>query len=528
MLGGKRMKPSWEKVRIAVFGVFGTSIFAIILIAIPTLARAQPATSVWPMFHHDLRHTGLSTVDTSANPGSLKWVFNESIGTAFISSPAIGTDGTIYFGSQNHKFYALNPDGKRKWAFEANSIVDSSPAVALDGTIYAADENATLYALKPNGKKKWTYESNGTVIYTPTIGPDGTIYVGTALTLDALTDNGTYGSTKWSFRLGDDPLTAPAIGADGTIYVGCADNNLYAINPDGTLKWKFATGDRVNSSPAIGADGTIYFGSDDFNLYAVTDGGQGTVTEKWAFTTGAKVESSPAIGADGTIYFGSYDFNLYALTDGGRGIVTEKWAFAAGLITFTAPAISADGTIYACTDSGVLYAVNPDGSQKWAFTAGGPLGSSSPVIGPDGTIYVGGETSKLYAVGTTVRVKLRINPSLVNFGRWKVGTILLPGVCDFSSLQSKVGLSTDPCVVVSNPIGSKMKPGITVRMQGISGANSPFIAANGCIGPLAAGAQCVISIGFAPTAVGLAKSTLMIFDDAEDAPQSVKLTGYGK
>jgi hypothetical protein len=44
-----------------------------------------------------------------------------------------------------------------------------------------------------------------------------------------------------------------------------------------------------------------------------------------------------------------------------------------------------------------LYAVNPDGTQKWAFTTGGPI-NSSPALGPDGTVYVGSDDGKLYAV----------------------------------------------------------------------------------------------------------------------------------
>jgi outer membrane protein assembly factor BamB len=36
-----------------------------------------------------------------------------------------------------------------------------------------------------------------------------------------------------------------------------------------------------------------------------------------------------------------------------------------------------------------LYAINPDGSQKWSFTTGDIAIWSSPAIGADGTIYVG-------------------------------------------------------------------------------------------------------------------------------------------
>ena len=77
--------------------------------------------------------------------------------------------------------------------------------------------------------------------------------------------------------------SSPAIGADGTIYVGSDDNNLYAINPNGTQKWAFPTGMTIVSSPAIGADGTIYVGSYDNNLYAINQDG----TQKWTFPTAA-------------------------------------------------------------------------------------------------------------------------------------------------------------------------------------------------------------------------------------------------
>ena len=65
--------------------------------------------------------------------------------------------------------------------------------------------------------------------------------------------------------------SSPAIGSDGTIYVGSRDDNLYAINSDGSRKWAFKTRGRVDSSPAIGSDGTIYVGSNDNNLYAISE-----------------------------------------------------------------------------------------------------------------------------------------------------------------------------------------------------------------------------------------------------------------
>ena len=69
------------------------------------------------------------------------------------------------------------------------------------------------------------------------------------------------GDVIWEFQTGEILSSSPAIGADGTVYIGSYDDNLYAINPDGTKKWAFDIGDDVDSSPAIGSDGTIYVGS---------------------------------------------------------------------------------------------------------------------------------------------------------------------------------------------------------------------------------------------------------------------------
>lgn len=50
-----------------------------------------------------------------ADDGEKKWEF--LTGGVVYSSPAIGTDGTIYVGSGDGKLYAINPDGTKKWEF---------------------------------------------------------------------------------------------------------------------------------------------------------------------------------------------------------------------------------------------------------------------------------------------------------------------------------------------------------------------------------------------------------------------------
>ena len=145
--------------RVAVAAVCSVLLAALILLPKLHDAFAQLATSAWPMFHHDAVHTGLSTVSTGGNNGTLRWKFEigESAGSQFISSPAIGADGTVYVGSFDDNVYAINPDGSQKWMFTTGDSVESSPAIGADGTIYVGSFDDKVYAINPDGSQKWTF-----------------------------------------------------------------------------------------------------------------------------------------------------------------------------------------------------------------------------------------------------------------------------------------------------------------------------------------------------------------------------------
>ena len=391
-------------------GALMVSVAMVALLLNPQNVGAQLDNSPWPMFHGDVRHTGLSPYDTSHVDGAVKWSFETGDGVE--SSPAIGSDGTIYVGSHDSKLYAINPDGTEKWHFQAGDPVYnetwdvwkgimSSPAIGADGVIYITSLSNKLYAINSDGTEKWSFPIKVTVDTwsSPTIGPDGTIYVSSARVnggqggkVYAINSDGTQ---KWSFQAESDVFPSPAIDSDGTIYTGSgASGKFYAINPNGTQKWYFQTGRHIESSAAIGVDGTIYFGSWDNYFYALTPNG----AEKWRFKTlGNGIVSTPAIGNDGTIYFAANDGNLYALNPLG----TKEWQFrlGEGAETTSSPAIGADGTIYVGFSDGTFYAINPDGTEKWHSTTPGGGVCSSPAIGSDGTVYVGSWDHKLYAFG---------------------------------------------------------------------------------------------------------------------------------
>jgi len=204
-------------------------------------------------------------------------------------------------------------------------------------------------------------------------------------------------SLNWKLSTNGVIFSSPAIDENGVIYVGSNDNNLTAVNSNGSIKWTFPTGNWVDSSPALSHDGTeVYVGSWDNKLYAIstTDG-----SEVWSYETNSYVTSSPAVGINGRIYFGSMDSIFYALEKNG----TKAWEYFAGQPIFSSPSIGQEGTIYFGDENGTLHAVNPDGSVKWTYEVEEVADTnksilSSPALDASGNIYFGSGNGYCYSL----------------------------------------------------------------------------------------------------------------------------------
>jgi len=96
---------------------------------------------------------------------------------------------------------------------------------------------------------------------------------------------------------------------------------------------------------------------------------------------------SLVIGSDGTVYAQTTKERLYAIAPDG----SERWVYASPTTSgnnYTSPAVAADDTVYTVRDGG-LHALNSSGVLQWVFPftdSNSPI--ESPVVGDDGTIYV--------------------------------------------------------------------------------------------------------------------------------------------
>ncbi|MFM2420159.1 MAG: hypothetical protein RL385_4882, partial [Pseudomonadota bacterium] len=126
----------------------------------------------------------------SAANGAVIWersLDNILSGIGIVSSPAIGPDGSVYFGGRNNRVLAYSPSGSRLWAFETQGDVVSSPLVDMDGNVYVGSDDNYLYAL-----------------------------------------NGKTGALIWRLQTGNDVQSSPAMDKNGTVYVGSSDGYLYS------------------------------------------------------------------------------------------------------------------------------------------------------------------------------------------------------------------------------------------------------------------------------------------------------------
>ena len=328
----------------------------------------------------------------------LEWSFPEGGMASILAGVAIGADGTIYVGwndspAQTSHWYALSPQGGILWTMDVPGRTQwGMPAIGADGTLYFGStigSAGSLVAVDPGGSIRWILDGLDRTSSSPAIGPDGTIHVAAGRHVYAADPQG---EIRWTYEISPRTfLSSPAVTSDGTIYVGGEDGALHAINGDGSPRWTFQTGDRIRAPPSIGADGTIYVSSYDGLLYAVDPDG----SERWSVVVmrpppgyeglSANVDSPASVGPDGAIYVLSR--GLFAINPDG----SIRWHYHTGTSGFrTTPILGADGSVYVGSGPRVT-ALDAQGRLLWDYHPGGHVRSgvwvlASPAIGVDGTI----------------------------------------------------------------------------------------------------------------------------------------------
>jgi outer membrane protein assembly factor BamB len=212
--------------------------------------------------------------------GTPSWQFYNPEGSEVFGGVTIDpTDGTLYFGTDTGRLYAIRSTGSQRWSYLTPSTepIRSRPSVnPANRDIIFGSNNNYVYALPYSSSStpalRWQRQTNGDVLASPTITPDGSrVYVGnSAGVFYAL--NASNGSILWTYPTSGSIGAikgAAAVDVDGTIYFGTESGRLYALDPSGALKWRYTADSAIRAEAKIGLNGIVYFVSANGTLYAV-------------------------------------------------------------------------------------------------------------------------------------------------------------------------------------------------------------------------------------------------------------------
>lgn len=170
--------------------------------------------------------------------------------------------------------------------------------------------------------------------------------------------------------------------------VEVAEKTVYVI----AKRWTMSNGNYVKvSNPVFSNDNTTFYlptadggGSNGLNVYNI-DGQTYTLYTPFSVKT---YGGGSAVGPDDVIYQGAYDGKLYAINEDG----TQKWAYdtnATNKRLECFPAVNSEGNVvYVIDGDNVLHAINTsNGNNKWSQNLEGTAGAVA--IDKDGKIYAG-------------------------------------------------------------------------------------------------------------------------------------------
>lgn len=336
-------------------------------------------------------------------------------------STAIGLDGTIYFGSNDSTFYAIDPlYGRVKWRKKLDGMSISSPVIGEDGTIFAASTSdyeekdkprSFVYAFNPDGSLKWEYEINpgqfeDGVYNSPTIwknnagSPNWLVMVpsqkgDSLIALDPATGLEVHERTVGPFYT--DYSAFP--GMNGYVHAESFCEGAYTGFFPSTPRRDLVVGGTQILDPE---DGLNYFPG--FQIFSRFGEKKFRYLFEPYYLTGdsighraALMFATPAIDRDGTIYFGTARGGIfYAFYSDG----TLKWKkeIEQQLVWDTlrgigSSAVIGEENVFFTTQHGLVVCLSKyDGMEIWKKDTRLYL-VSSPLLGADGTLYVCTSTS---------------------------------------------------------------------------------------------------------------------------------------
>ncbi len=300
-------------------------------------------------------------------------------GGRIITSPVEGSDGTVYFCSEDRFMYALRKDSTLKWRVNLEDRLTDTLTIGYDGTLYAGSRRGYFIAVNPKGEQIWKIKLNGRPFGNPASAPDGSLYIAT--------DEGWLysvshtGFIRWEVKLPSIPVISPVVGKD--IYIALSNERIYSYNKNGGREWVFLLSGQAESL-ALSLYG-IYAGTNNSTLVAIDFSG----TRIWNTLLAGSVNSVVVLTSDRIL---TTPGNSITMLDSSGNVIWNK----------TGRSVQIDTTVF----SNSIVSLGMDGRISWLDLTGSPMGElkggipSGRLLGSiDGSIYIGSKDWLLYRYG---------------------------------------------------------------------------------------------------------------------------------
>jgi hypothetical protein len=418
-----------------------------------------------------------NTSPTIANDGTIYIGFNVVTPSAGPTNPATPTQGYLV---------AFNSDGSVKWtyqlikpSYEPRLLVyfdGSTPVIGSDGTIYFGTTtdnpggltrgpvaSTSVYAINPNGTLKWVRNNivpgdatqpppNGSNAVSITsslvIGYDNNLYFGCYSSASIIpyqssslfSLNSSTGTTNWEYKLSSSPLgiinsqilDSVAIDNTNNIYfvyqVNPSSNSLVyliSLTPNGTFRYicDLNNGNTLNmylyGRPVLSVNNSSVFVITTFQnfssssnqfygnfyIYSInTQSGTQSLIQNISYTNNIFLPTNNSMARDNedNLYFSVVNNNnivIYSIKN--NSINWTYIIYGSSLVITLAdctPAIGSDKTIYfgvLATDISSysnysVYAINSQGKLKWnkLVSTNASIFATSPVINKQGNVII--------------------------------------------------------------------------------------------------------------------------------------------
>ena len=204
----------------------------------------------------------------NASTGEAKKFYPEEGELEAVIGGLVASSGKLYFGSVDGVVYALDVNTRDTvWRFPTGGKIWSTPVID-DDTLYVGSFDKKFYALNANdGIKRWEpFATEGAIVAAPVVY-NNRIYFGSldryVYALDAAT-----GALRWRFPA-EKWFWTKVVAFDSLIYAPCLDGRVYVLNAEtGAKVTEFDLGSPISSSPVL-VENLVIVATEEGRVYSL-------------------------------------------------------------------------------------------------------------------------------------------------------------------------------------------------------------------------------------------------------------------